>query len=76
MPRRFDAAESYVTVPNADVFGICDMSAVVRIISPGLCRVLFLRRKDQSAQALVGLSSERLVSAPPLRRGRKLCQYA
>ncbi|KAG0438804.1 hypothetical protein HPB47_016864, partial [Ixodes persulcatus] len=28
VPRRFDAAERYVTVPNADVFVICDMSAV------------------------------------------------
>ncbi|KAM7304211.1 hypothetical protein ISCGN_014111 [Ixodes scapularis] len=28
VPRRFEAAERYVTVPNADVFAICDMGAV------------------------------------------------
>ncbi|KAG0422241.1 hypothetical protein HPB47_001901, partial [Ixodes persulcatus] len=30
VPRRFDVVERYVTVPNADVFVICDMGALIR----------------------------------------------
>ncbi|KAG0415931.1 hypothetical protein HPB47_006904, partial [Ixodes persulcatus] len=32
VPRRFDAAERYVTVPNEAVFVICDMGAVRRVL--------------------------------------------